>query len=363
MKLLLTLIFFYTSIFTYATCSKSLKTAFSNKQLIFDRDSPFYTSSNKLWNLPGGKGENIRVVDVEKAFQKDHPVFEDINLSFVKHPSSVFDSRQTQEYHGTAVLSIIGSGHENPRMMGLAPKAELGFVSYYSDFKNIFSLNTYQEFYDVITNHLSNSFVRAAEQLREGDVLLVEVQVPIWSHSLNSIIPGSLVPPSFYSPVREILNKISERGIHVVISAGNMGQDFNETYFKDRLSRNFNSNLIYVGSTIQEGNHLLRSSKSNHGDLIDIYGPGEKVFAAGRFPNQENQLYSANFSGTSSGGAVVAGLITQVLGLAKAQGKVISPERLRLALKKAGKPVFNNKEIVGTYLDAYLLAEKLGLII
>ncbi|KAJ7481377.1 peptidase S8/S53 domain-containing protein [Mycena galericulata] len=112
-----------------------------------------------------------------------------------------------------------------------------------------------------------------------------------------------------------LANTIDEavsNGIHVVLSAGNNGKD-------ECATRVVDQGQITVGAT---NINDKKSSFSNFGNCVDVYGPGTSILAAQ--PNQQQ----ARSRGTSYAAPHVAGMIAAILS-SLPSGQTMSPLEMK----------------------------------
>ncbi|MBT4790435.1 MAG: S8 family serine peptidase, partial [Halobacteriovoraceae bacterium] len=113
-------------------------------------------------------------------------------------------------------------------------------------------------------------------------------------------------------------------------------------------------------------NHFVRHTSSNYGTRIDVFNYGERVVTTGYgelyLSDDENSDYHNDFGGTSSASAITAGIAGSIIGIAKAQNKVITPHQLRDAFQNTGLSPHNSvKKRIGTYSNIPQLLEYLNL--
>jgi cerevisin len=121
---------------------------------------------------------------------------------------------------------------------------------------------------------------------------------------LGSVINMSLAAGGVVSAIDQALSAAIKTGIHVVVAAGNAGQDACST--SPSLGGGLRGGAITVGSVDFQTKH---SSFSNYGDCVDVYAPGESIISAWiGAPDNVNLL-----SGTSMATPHVTGIVAYAM--------------------------------------------------
>ena len=105
------------------------------------------------WRIKGGKGADVKIIDVEGSWQTDHEDFPAIFWTggFVTNLSS---------YHGTAVIGVMGAPHNGYGVNGICPDSKFGLSS-------VARIIPPGYFVGVAIDD-------AADQLSYGDIILIE---------------------------------------------------------------------------------------------------------------------------------------------------------------------------------------------
>lgn len=285
-------------------------------------------------SLVGGKGENIRVIDVEWGWQLTH---EDLtaNQGGVVAGSPSTDVNFVN--HGTAVAGVIG-GDQNPYgITGIVPRA-------------IFSASS------VVDQSIPQAIFAAADKLSAGDVMLLEIQIGG---------PQGWIAIEWYPDIFAAIKYATAKGIVVVEAAGNGNNNLDDPiYTTARDSWGFppgspnpfnlanpSSGAVIVGAGApppgthgrDNGTDRSRLWFSNYGSRIDAQGWGVEVTTTGYGDLQggvsQDLWYTDTFNGTSSASPVVVGAVTAVQGILRDFGRhPLTSEQARTLLRQTGSP-------------------------
>ncbi|MBL8683582.1 MAG: S8 family serine peptidase [Myxococcales bacterium] len=285
------------------------------------------------WSVPGGRGAGVNVIDCEGAWRLTH---EDLrqNQAGVIGP-------QTQDLqwrnHGTAVCSEIGGDLNGFGVTGIAPDATFRGSSIFGP------------------GGLAAAIRAAADALRAGDIILLEVQ---YGHPTRGFTSVEWWPADFAA-----IQYAVGRGVIVVEAAGNGGNNLDDVVYDTPLpgfpaswSNPFrrgarDSGAILVGAGAPPpGTHgrnwgpdRSRLDFSNYGSAVDVQGWGREVTAAGYGDLQgganEDLWYTDTFSGTSSASPIVVGVLACVQGARRAARQtLLTPASARSLLRSTGSP-------------------------
>ncbi len=298
------------------------------------------------WTRAGGKGQGVRIVDVEGAWRFTH---EDL----LQNQGGVIGGTPSADIgwrnHGTAVVGVFGGDENAFGVTGIAPLANTRAVS-------IFGAGMSS----------SNAIRRAADALGAGDIILIEL------HRQGP--DGSGIPQDGYIAIEwwpddfaAIVYAVS-RGVIVIEAGGNGARNLDAAVFNTRPTgfpvgwRNpFNlanpqSGAIIVGAGApppgthgrDHGPDRSRLDFSNYGARVDVQGWGREVTTCGGSHNSPGDLqgganedlwYTDQFSGTSSASPVVVGAVACMQGaLRGASRPLLTPVTARNILRTTGSP-------------------------
>ncbi|MCU5110665.1 S8 family serine peptidase [Bacillus wiedmannii] len=273
--------------------------------------APKGINASHAWSIKGGDGKGTTFVDMEYGWLLNH---EDLVNKNIKLMSGQNISQHRA--HGTSVLGIVSSEDNQIGNIGIAPRANVKVISQIRD-NGIY--NT------------ADAILSAVHNLQAGDILLLEAQASYDGYG-EKYLPVEVHPDIF-----DAIRVGTDKGIIIIEAGANGSNDLDN--FKDRngkkiLNRNSpdfkDSGAIMVGAGSSTVPHK-RLWFSNYGSRLDVYGWGENVDTTSANPSQNNtNLYTSTFSGTSSASPIIAGAATSIQGIAKEhRGSPYTPAELR----------------------------------
>ena len=290
--------------------------------------------------ISGGKGDNVRVTDVEGGWQIGH---EDLPITSKSLYSGSNSSDPNWVNHGTAVLGIIAAeGGVDPAydIVGIAPHAELHMVS-------ALSMDTATAIYE------------ATLISRAGDIIVIPLEA-LGPASGDTPQAGcdpthfEDIPVEYWQANFDAIQTATADGIIVIEAAGDGGMNLDDTItpthptqiYGDAFKRSHrDSGAIIVGAGQSGQTDTARTPMcfSNYGSRVDLQGWGEDIATTGGDGDQNigtpNQTYTDDFGGTSGAAAMVAGAAASLQGIYKNFSSVpISPDDLRDLLVGTGAP-------------------------
>ncbi|MCY9523817.1 RICIN domain-containing protein [Paenibacillus larvae] len=291
------------------------------------------------WGIPGGNGEGILHVDMQlNGWLLDHEDLVEQKIGLVAGSDNGIETA-----HGTACLGEVVGADNEIGVIGISPKAQAKVTSFYRN-------NGKPSPVDAI--------VTAVHEMSPGDVLVM------------TLGPGSL-PPDYDESVFNAIKYATNKGITVVEAAGNVFKDLDELtrdgkYIFNRNSPDFkDSGAIMVGAGSSSVPHN-RLGFSNYGSRVDVYAWGEHITTTDsdkKDPSKKN-LYTDFFGGTSGAAPIIAGVVVNLQGIAKANlGKPFTPKEIRDLLSDPGTgtptkdPTYDK---IGVMPDLKAILNKLG---
>jgi len=305
---------------------------FTGRQGYLDA-APGGIDARYAWTLPGGRGAGMEIIDCEGAWRFTH---EDLRVN----QGGAIRTQTTDlgwRNHGTAVTGEFGGDLNNFGITGICPDAHVRGCSIFD------------------TGGVAGAIAAAADQLRPGDLILIEVQ---YGHPTKGYTSVEWWPAEFVA-IRYAVN----RGVVVVEAAGNGDNNLDDPVYNTPLAgfpadwRNpFNrsqrdSGAILVGAGApppgthgrDHGPDRSRLGFSNYGSAVDVQGWGREVTTAGYGDLQggtsEDLWYTDQFSGTSSASPIIIGALGCVQGVLRGEGRIpLTPARARDLLRNSGSP-------------------------
>lgn len=305
------------------------------------------------WAMPGNRGANVRIVDIEYSWNLNHE-----DLPFAETPPFLyvegFDPFPNERgNHGTAVLGMLVGVENDYGVTGICPEAQVGLI-------NPVRSNT--------DYRLAASIDQASDVLTrdggQGDIIQIEQQ----ARGINDEFAA--LPPEWDPAVFDAIQRAVAKGVTVVEPAGNGGfvttsggglKARGANLDDSRLGGAFNrkkkdSGAVVVGGAFPVDS--MHTPTSNYGSRVDVQGHGVGVCTLG-YGNlwdagSLTTLYTNNFGGTSSAAACVTGVATLIQSALRAEGiATLRPDVLRQVLAGTGSPDGSGKsEAVGPRPDA-----------
>jgi hypothetical protein len=289
----------------------------------------------ELRRYAGGKGENVRIISDES----DHWSFEHLDLPkpFITHWN---ESTHQVGSHDTSSAGIMFSLANDFGTEGFAPAAQAGYTKYGTG--GLFDLG---------------------KQLKPGDVVQVGVQYVIYNMPLSVCGKSTCMLPVEDSGI--VFDEISwlteEKGVHVIIAAGNGNANLDDTYFSGEYDRSQrDSGAIFAGAINPQTGE--RSSFSNYGGRVSLSSWGQNVTSTSYSAANPTSLYTDGFSGTSSANPIIAGAVAQLQSVANANGiGPIPPKKMRELLEETGHalPSPDAQRSIGVQPDLKQAVEKM----
>ena len=296
------------------------------------------------WTRSGGKGAGISIIDIEGAWRFTH---EDLLLKLSGAVGGVPTSNLAWRNHGTAVAGVASADHTGFGVAGICPEATFGGITIFGPGQGS-----------------ANAIKQAADHLKAGDIILLELHRPGPRHSFQSrndqmgYIAIEWWPDDF-----DAIQYAIAKGVLVVEAAGNGAEDLDDAIYStpapgfpaswanpfNRSNRDSGAIVIGAGAPPQgthgadHGPDRSRLGFSNYGALVDAQGWGREVTTTGygylQGGSDENKWYTNTFSGTSSASPIVVGALGCIQGGLKAAGKpLLTPANARNVLRTTGSP-------------------------
>jgi hypothetical protein len=303
------------------------------------------------WDVPGGFGTDIKMIDVEGAWCFSHEdLVENPSGCVVGAPISNADWRK----HGTAVLGMLAADHNRFGVNGICPEADVRCVS-------IFQSATADPTDD---GGSAAAIVAAADFLPGGSIILLELHRPgpAVSFHANTEQKG-YIPIEWWPCDMAAILYATGHDIIVIAAAGNGQQNlcadiYNHnpptdpgpfpSWWVNPFKRDpVDTEAILVGAGLPPygihgsrfGPERSRFKRSNYGAVVDTQAWGAEVATCGfngdlSLPQTpEVRRYTRRFNGTSSASAMIAGAVCCLQGVANVKKKNLTPLQVRTLLR------------------------------
>jgi len=291
-----------------------------NQGYVADNDNGIAVDAARA--LAGGRGEHVRIIDVEGSWVENH---EDLPLPFYHNGTD--STLQNWENHGTAVAGVMVAQDNGFGVTGIVPDAGIGY-------SGIFGVPS-----------AAQAIVNAADQLAPGDIVLIELHAP-GPNTVTCTCNGgqcNFVPMEFFQAEFDAIQTATANGIIVVEAAGNGSINLDHPTYNGVFDRNVrDSGAIMVGASLSTSRNP--ACFTNHGNRIDLHGWGENVATAGYGDAYTGTLgardeYTTGFSGTSSASPIVVGAVAAIESIAIERGEgPLTPDEVRDLLVATGTP-------------------------
>ena len=276
------------------------------------------------WPVTGGRGDGVKVVDVEGAWNTTH---EDMPPMFYTNGTQIPDIGWRN--HGTAVLGEIAGVKNGFGVTGIASDAKVGYAS-------------------IGSQSVASAITNAALGAGKGGIVLIELhaQGPANSSPCTCNTPQcDYIAMEYWQAEFDAIAAATASGVIVVEAAGNGSSNLDDSVYGGRFNRKVrDSGAILVAAS--ESNAGIPTCWTNWGSRIDVHGWGYNVVTLGygdlHNGGSENSYYTAQFSGTSSASPIIVGATASVQGVAMALGKPMQPLEIRKLLTDTGTPQEGN---------------------
>jgi serine protease len=275
--------------------------------------------------LPGGRGERVKIVDVEYSWNQAHE-----DLAAAMAPGAMIANGTPQDPsdgsdHGTAVLGELIGSDNGWGVTGLAPRSAVAMVNAYVACT-------------AACWRLPDAITLAHENMAPGDVMLVEQQY--------KGPEGKYVPVEFWPAVYDAIRLATQDGMIVVEAAGNGEANLDSSVYGSPFpSGRSDSGAIIVGAGSGDCTAPANSRLpfSTYGSRVNLQGWGQCVTTTGYgwlfHGGSADSLYTDRFGGTSSASPMVAAAAALYSSVHEAtRGAPPTPQLVRSRLVATGTP-------------------------
>lgn len=277
----------------------------------------------------GGRGEGVRIADIEAGWDTSHEDLPPMGFGFGVNWGSD---------HGTAVLGEIAALENGFGGTGVVPNALIGWSS-------VTNLDPFQPIYFY---SVADALLMTGNALRPGDIALIEQHFPNpFAGPCPSTCPTGCSEFGYVAvetlPFEHTaISLVTGAGVVVVEAAGN-----GTTLVSPASSRD--SGAIVVGAS---KTNLVPECWSNFGPRVNVHAWGQDIGSLGYggdgvTPNpalranlgDADQWYTLSFSGTSGASPIVVGAAALIQSTRMAVGLApLDPVAMRTLLVTTGTP-------------------------
>ncbi len=322
--------------------------------------APIGLDARYAWTRAGGRGDNIKVIDVEYDWITDHEDFPANYFWGGKPLLCPYVATGTE--HGTAVMGILASPHNGFGVSGFVPNIRYGLSTACrpGDYVAGALVATFSGENWLGRCHnvaVANAILHARLALTPGDVMLIEQHTPGPSTGMTcsngNCSQWEYVPMEYYQECFDMIRLATASGIIVVEAGGNGGQDLDGPVYGNRFNpRVRNSQAILVGAS--GAGDRMTAGFSNSSARMDLHAWGGNVVTIGYSDGatepynyrEEQRKYSWNFGGTSSASPMIAGSAASIQGVRVASGQLrMSALEMRNLLVGTGTPLISGRPV------------------
>jgi Subtilase family len=309
--------------------------------------APGGVEARHAWELPGGRGANVRIIDIEGAWRFSH---EDLSQNQGGVVGGAVSPDLHWRNHGTAVAGSFSGDGNGVGVTGICPDANVRAIS-------------------IFGNGMGSAAAirKAASMLSPGDIILIELHYAGPRHAFTPRLDQlGYIPVEWWPDEFAAIREATSRGILVVEAAGNGAEDLDAPLYdtpgrgfpstwsnpfkRGRDPRSPDSGAILVGAGAPppgthgrnvHGPDRSRLEFSNYGSCVDVQGWGREVTSTGYGDLQggscEDYWYTDQFSGTSSASPIVVGVLACLQGILRERGApLLTPVTARKLLRSCG---------------------------
>jgi subtilisin family serine protease len=286
------------------------------------------------WTLAGGRGENVRVIDIEVNWNLAHSDLVAATSNPFIFVEGLDSLPQFTRDHGAAVLGEIIAAADGKGVTGIAHQSQIGLINPRTAANQL--------------PRIADAIDLAIRRSQPGDIILIEDQSASGPR-LDPFTGRGLLPIEFEPDIFDAIKRATDAGLVVIEPAGNGGENLDDEVYRGLFNRNHDSGAIMVGagfvpaSFSDEGADRARTDESNYGTRVDVQGWGRAIATCGygdiRLGQGENNFYTAKFGGTSGASAMIAGAAALLQSIVIERGLApLTSVQMRRLLSSTGTP-------------------------
>lgn len=281
--------------------------------------APLGIDARYAWTLPGGRGQGIRIVDIEGAWRTTH---EDLPALFYQGGLQTTGGSD----HGAAVLGVMVAPGNGYGVTGIANLAQAGIEG-------------------IAGESMASAITNAAAAVGPGGLVLIEQHQPgPWIPPCTCSLPlCGFVPMEYSQDTFDAIVQATAHGVLVIEAGGNGTANLDDPIYQGRFNRSVrDSGAILVGAS--GAGDRAPACFTNYGSRIDVHAWGESVttLGFGDLPaggGDPDQSYTSRFGGTSAASPIVTGAAADLQGISRAAGRGdLNPFAMRQLLRETGIP-------------------------
>ncbi|RKZ91217.1 MAG: peptidase S8 [Candidatus Parabeggiatoa sp. nov. 1] len=304
------------------------------------------------WEVPGGRGSQVKIVDVEAGWNTNH---EDLPTLFYTYGKGTV----LFEGHGTAVLGVIAAVDNNFGVTGIISNAKVGYASVCAPKAGVYCFPEDEAFRNL---KIANAIFEATNAVGEGGIVLIELHFPgPLSNSPCCDWPilkdyCGYIPVEYWQLNFDAIQYATANGVTVVEAGGDGSANLDDPVYHgcfDRQVRDSGAILVAASYPVPG----IPACYTNWGSRIDVHAWGNNVTTIGFIGDlfkggvkNQNRYYTAIFLGTSSSSPIVVGAVGSAQGVAMTHwGQPLKPLQLRELLVKTGTPQQPSEKKIGPF--------------
>ncbi|TSC20301.1 S8 family peptidase [Corallococcus sp. Z5C101001] len=297
--------------------------------------APGGVNATYAWTVNGGRGTNVRFVDIEGGWRTTH---EDLPALFRQGGAQINDLGWRN--HGTAVLGEIIGVANSIGVTGIANGATAGVEA-------------------IGQQSTASAITNAAAAAGAGGVILIELHAGGPNDGTACTCNTSqcnYIAMEYWQDNFDAIRNATANGVIVVEAAGNGSANLDAAAYGGLFNpATRDSGAIIVGASTASSPRTPMCW-TNFGQRVNVHGWGESVVTTGygdRFGSAsgEDRYYTSTFSGTSSASPIVVGTALSAQGVARANGRVLTSVQMRSLLRNNGTAQAPDSRQIGPLPD------------